>query len=129
MKQTEPTTAEIVKALRCYEANDCDDCRYKMEFARFVACDVCEIRGIAADRLEQQDAEITRLRSLLSGRARFCEIERLERELAAAKAEICRYCNAMRKMWLRAGCQSAGSGRKCSWCEWRVAQEGKNEAD
>jgi len=37
MKQTEPTTAEIVKALRCYEANDCDDCRYKMEFARFVA--------------------------------------------------------------------------------------------
>ena len=43
-------------------------------------------------------------------------IKELERELAAAKAEICRYCNAMRKMCLRAGCQSTGSGCKCKFC-------------
>ena len=123
MKQTEPTTAEIVKALRCYEANDCDDCRYKMEFARFVACDVCEIRGIAADRLEQQDeairgakviAEIKRLQARLE--ATISGQETLQKALDASQRMA---QDARNELCLKCGRYHEAHNGSCGGCRWK----------
>ena len=55
----EPTTGEIVRALRCVaEATECKDCRYKYPVGNVILCDHEQMNGNAADRLESQEATI-----------------------------------------------------------------------
>ena len=54
----EPTTGEIVRALRCAaEATECKDCRYKYPVGNVILCDHEQMNGNAADRLESQEEE------------------------------------------------------------------------
>ena len=54
----EPTTGEIVRALRCVaEATECKDCRYKYPVGNVILCDHEQMNGNAADRLESQEEE------------------------------------------------------------------------
>jgi hypothetical protein len=122
------TTKQIVGDLR-YIANG----KYSIGFA-------AKLDG-AADRLEQQEAEIARLRQLLSGRARFVECERLERELAAAKAdlhhndacsvcvgaeqEVCKDCDC-ECLTCVLDCRCKDCRDESKW-EWRGAREGEGK--
>ena len=55
----EPTTGEIVRALRCVaEATECKDCRYKYPVGNVILCDHEQMNGNAADRLESQEREL-----------------------------------------------------------------------
>ena len=105
----EPTTGEIVRALRCVaEATECKDCRYKYPVGNVILCDHEQMNGNAADRLESQEQTIDELEdecgklkmtiNLLTARA-----EQAERERDAAIAEFeeymlgnedipCKYC-------------------------------------
>ena len=58
MTTSEPTTGEIVRALRCVaEATECKDCRYKYPVGNVILCDHEQMNGNAADRLESQEEE------------------------------------------------------------------------
>ena len=60
----EPTTGEIVRALRCVaEATECKDCRYKYPVGNVILCDHEQMNGNAADRLESQERENASLRA------------------------------------------------------------------
>ena len=65
MTTSEPTTGEIVRALRCVaEAIECKDCRYKYPVGNVILCDHEQMNGNAADRLESQEHEIVGLTEL-----------------------------------------------------------------
>ena len=109
----EPTTGEIVRALRCVaDATECKDCRYKYPVGNVILCDHEQMNGNAADRLEQQEQRITEL----------------ERELAAAKEDMNKVgnCTICAK-----NCKPSelvaivGNGEKCF--EWRGAREGEGK--
>ena len=69
----EPTTGEIVRALRCVaEATECKDCRYKYPVGNVILCDHEQMNGNAADRLESQEHTI----AALTARAESAERER-----------------------------------------------------
>ena len=58
----EPTTGEIVRALRCVaEATKCKDCRYKYPVGNVILCDHEQMNGNAADRLESQERTIAEM--------------------------------------------------------------------
>ena len=62
IKTNEPTTVEIVRALRCVaEATECKDCRYKYPVGNVILCDHEQMNGNAADRLESQEQKMERL--------------------------------------------------------------------
>jgi len=67
MTKSDPTTGEIVRALRCdTEANECKDCRYKYPVGNVILCDHEQMNGNAADRLESQEAQIKQLSEALA---------------------------------------------------------------
>ena len=79
-QRNEPTTGEIVRALRCVaEATECKDCRYKYPVGNVIRCDHEQMNGNAADRLESQERTI----AALTARA-----ESAEKLAAAAIADI-----------------------------------------
>ena len=62
MTTSDPTTGEIVRALRCIADNvECKDCRYKYPVGNVILCDHEQMNENAADRLESQEREIERL--------------------------------------------------------------------
>ena len=64
MTTNEPTTGEIVRALRCVaDATECKDCRYKYPVGNVILCDHEQMNGNAADRLESQEHEIEELKA------------------------------------------------------------------
>ena len=59
MNTSEPTTGEIVRALRCISDNaECKDCRYKYPVGNVILCDHEQMNENAADRLESLNREI-----------------------------------------------------------------------
>ena len=113
MERNEPTTGEIVRALRCVaEATECKDCRYKYPVGNVILCDHEQMNGNAADRLESQERKITEIENfhkemLKDHKAQVAELtaraESAERERDAAIAEFeeymlgnedipCKYC-------------------------------------
>lgn len=59
VKFNEPTTGEIVRALRCVaDDTECKDCRYKYPVGNVILCDHEQMNGNAADRLESQEQTI-----------------------------------------------------------------------
>jgi len=103
MNQSEPTTGEIVRALRCVaEATECKDCRYKYPVGNVILCDHEQMNANAADRLESQERTIDELEDecgklmmtidLLTARA-----EQAEKERDAAKADMKLIVDAVRE--------------------------------
>ena len=74
MTTSEPTTGEIVRALRCSADDDsfCKKCQYGYALAHAFLCDRGRMNGNAADRLESQEATI----SALTARAEQAELAR-----------------------------------------------------
>ena len=67
MTTSEPTTGEIVRALRCIADDiECKDCRYKYPVGNVILCDHERMNGNAADRLESQEREIERLKTAMT---------------------------------------------------------------
>ena len=63
MTTNEPTTGEIVRALRCIADDiECKDCRYKYPVGNAILCDHEQMNGNAADRLESQEKTIATMR-------------------------------------------------------------------
>ena len=62
-QKNEPTTGEIVRALRCSADDDsfCKKCQYGYALANAFLCDRGRMNGNAADRLESQDRTIAEL--------------------------------------------------------------------
>ena len=94
MTTSEPTTGEIVRALRCIADNaECKDCRYKYPVGNVILCDHEQMNENAADRLESQEQTI----AALTARAEQAEKERdalissIER-LRTKKIELCSIC-------------------------------------
>ena len=59
MTTSEPTTGEIVRALRCIADNaECKDCRYKYPVGNVILCDHEQMNENAADRLESQEQKL-----------------------------------------------------------------------
>lgn len=78
-QRNEPSTGEIVRALRCDgDANNCVDCRYATYDTATILCDQEQNVRDAADRLESQEQTI----AALTARAEQAE----EREKAAVNA-------------------------------------------
>lgn len=70
---SDPTTGEIVRALRCVaDATECKDCRYKYPVGNVILCDHEQMNGNAADCLESQERAI----AALTDRAESAERER-----------------------------------------------------
>ena len=89
MTTSEPTTGEIVRALRCDgDANNCVDCRYATYDTDTILCDQEQNVRDAADRLEIQEQTI----AALTARA-----EQAERERDAAKADMKLIVDAVRE--------------------------------
>ena len=64
MTTSEPTTGEIVRALRCVaDDTECKECRYKYPVGNVILCDHEQMNGNAADHLESQEREIETLRA------------------------------------------------------------------
>ena len=84
-QRNEPTTAEIVKALRCEgDVDKCKDCYFANTEPGCVLCSNQEIESLAADRLESQEWEIERLQGEMFANA----LESAERIAAlTARAE------------------------------------------
>ena len=82
----EPTTGEIVRALRCIADDiECKDCRYKYPVGNVILCDHEQMNRNAADRLESQEQTIEQLNTELAGNVEeFTELtaraEQAERE-------------------------------------------------
>ena len=88
----EPTTGEIVRALRCDgDANNCVDCRYATYDTATILCDQEQNVRDAADRLESQERTIAELteKDEWSGHACDHMINKLRDELRelTARAE------------------------------------------
>ena len=140
----EPTTGEIVRALRCVaEETECKDCRYKYPVGNVILCDHEQMNGNAADRLESQEKTIADLRetlritcenwsessneknvqiATLTARAESAERERdaiaLELDMMRANENENGLCLICKKK-----CESASNG--CFFCkdfEWRGLQ-------
>jgi len=59
MTTSEPTTGEIVAALRCVaDDTECKECRYKYPVGNVILCDHEQMNGNAADRLESQEQKL-----------------------------------------------------------------------
>lgn len=141
---TEPTTAEIVKALRCDGKDpDCNGCMFEN------GCYVEDQMNVAADRLEQQEQRITEMEKTriiqspdaavaLANAIELSEakerIVELERELAAAKSDLrhndnCDICVGSLKAPDGCDCKCLGCSLDCrckdcrdeSKWEWRGA--------
>ena len=68
----EPTTGEIVRALRCVaEATECKDCRYKYPVGNVILCDHEQKNGDDADRLESQAKQIAELSGIAGELEKF----------------------------------------------------------
>ena len=64
MTTNEPTTGEIVRALRCVaDDTECKDCRYKYPVGNVILCDHEQMNENAADRLESQERDLETLRA------------------------------------------------------------------
>ena len=84
----EPTTAEIVKALRCVaEETECKDCRYKYPVGNVILCDHEQMNGNAADRLESQERENASLRAENEGLHKEIIRRGIEIKTMTARAE------------------------------------------
>ena len=97
----EPTTGEIVRALRCIADDiECKDCRYKYPVGNVILCDHEQMNRNAADRLESQEQTIEQLNTELAGNVEeFTELTaRAEQAEAREKAAIermrgsCQFC-------------------------------------
>lgn len=67
MTTSEPTTGEIVRALRCDgDANNCVNCSYATYDTATILCDQGQNVRDAADRLESQEAQIKQLTEALA---------------------------------------------------------------
>ena len=99
----EPTTGEIVRALRCDgDANNCVDCRYATYETATILCDQEQNVRDSADRLESQEREIEELKSeaivnALDNAERIAELtaraESAERERDAVIRDLKAYPN------------------------------------
>ncbi|MEN6635997.1 MAG: hypothetical protein ABFC56_09110, partial [Clostridiaceae bacterium] len=141
MTTSEPTTGEIVRALRCVaDDTECKECRYKYPVGNVILCDHEQMNGNAADRLESQEQAIEELKSeaivnALENAERIANLtaraEQAERERDAARKDIdmtnavetgCGLCLICKKQ-----CDDASNG--CFFCkdfEWRgQPQEGE----
>ena len=68
MERSEPTTDEIVKALKCIaDAVECKDCQYKYVVGSVILCDHERMNTNAADRLESQQQDIENLNETITG--------------------------------------------------------------
>ena len=84
----EPTTGEIVRALRCVaEATECKDCRYKYPVGNVILCDHEQMNGNAADRLESQEQENASLRAENEGLYKEIIRRGIEIKTVTARAE------------------------------------------
>ena len=98
MTTSEPTTGEIVRALRCMADNaECKDCRYKYPVGNVILCDHEQMNENAADRLESQEQAIEELKSeaivnALENAERIANLtaraEQAERERDAVVADL-----------------------------------------
>ena len=120
----EPTTGEIVRALRCVaEATECKDCRYKYPVGNVILCDHEQMNGNAADRLESQDRTI----AALTARA-----ESAERERDAAIKDIHKSCSTCAYEMEDGSCyervwgKCSNGGRNYYW-RWRGLQPQEGE--
>lgn len=102
MTTSEPTTGEIVRALRCMAYDtECKDFRYKYPVGNVILCDHEQMNGNAADRLESQEWEIERLQgemfvNALESAERIAALtaraEQAEAREKAAVADMHGYC-------------------------------------
>ena len=64
MTTSEPTTGDVVRALRCMaDDTECKDCRYKYPVGNVILCDHEQMNENAADRLESQERDLERFRA------------------------------------------------------------------
>ena len=84
----EPTTGEIVRALRCDgDANNCVDCRYATYDTATILCDQEQNVRDAADRLESQERENASLRAENEGLHKEILRRGIEIKTMTARAE------------------------------------------
>lgn len=127
MTTSEPTTGEVVRALRCVaDDTECKDCRYKYPVGNVILCDHEQMNGNAADRLESQEREIA---ELTASRDRMTDAvaeltmkvgeltaraEQAERERDAAVADCERLLFASRDMRTCYLCKFVSTDGKCN---------------